>query len=113
MNWRVIGCGAAGIVAFVAIGLFGLSLAIPPSGCPDRLQHGAQEYLPVGVPTYEPRVPGTDEPPVQIGTTFIGLETRVVFAAPGDVPPSGSDKLPSRLALDCADGTYLAYRSEP
>ncbi|MGH2429160.1 MAG: hypothetical protein ACRDGV_09830 [Candidatus Limnocylindria bacterium] len=114
MNWRAIGCGAAALAAFLAVSVIGLLMALPPAGCPDRLQHGPDAFLPTGEPTTEPRIPGVeDEEIVEIGSTFMGLTTRAVFAASEEAPVSGSDKLPARIALDCADGTYLAYRSEP
>ena len=50
VNWRAIGCGALAIVVFLAIGLFGMSLAFSRlEGCPDRLQWGDRAYLPAGV----------------------------------------------------------------
>lgn len=114
MNRRALGCGIAGAAVFVAVGLVGLLMVIPQAGCPARLLYGALGYLPDRNPTDRPQVStrASDPEPVQIGTTFIGLTTRAVYAMPRDVPPSGSGQLPAQLALDCGDGTYQAYRSE-
>jgi hypothetical protein len=98
------GCAVIGIVAFLAVGLFGLSRAVAPSGCPDRLQYAADAYLPAGAP-----VERLESGLVEIGSTFIGLTTREVYAEPGGVPASGSTDPPDRFVLDCADGTFQAY----
>jgi hypothetical protein len=108
VNRRVIGCAAIGVVVFLAVGAFGLSRALPDSGCPERFRYEDQAYLPSGAPVASPD-PGL----VQIGSTFIGLTTRAVYAEPGGVP-SGSGRPPDTFVLDCADGTFQAFaRSEP
>ena len=104
MNRRAIGCLVIGIAAFLALGLFGLSRAVAPTGCPDRLQYAAEAYFPKGAPAASP-----EQGSVQIGSTFIGLTTRAVYAEAGTPQPSGSTDPPDRFMLDCADGTFQAY----
>jgi hypothetical protein len=104
VNRRAIGCAVIGVAAFLAIGLFGLSRAVAPTGCPDRLQYLAEAYLPEGAPIERP-----DPSLVEIGSTFIGLTTRTVYAEPGVAPATGSTDPPDRFVLDCADGTFQAY----
>jgi hypothetical protein len=104
MNRRAIGCSVIGVAAFLAVGLFGLSRAVAPTGCPDRLQYAAEAYFPEGSPVASPKT-GL----VQIGSTFIGLTTRAVFAEPGAARASGETDPPDRFVLDCADGTFQAY----
>ena len=104
MNRRAIGCAAIGVAAFLALGLFGLSRALAPTGCPDRLQYAAEAYFPEGSPVASPEA-GLE----QIGSTFIGLTTRAVYAESAGVPSSGSVDPPDRFVLDCADGTFQAY----
>jgi hypothetical protein len=104
VNLRAVGCAVIGVAAFVALGLFGLSRALGPTGCPDRLQYAAEAYLPEGSPIASP-----DSGHVQIGSTFIGLTTRAVYAEPGSSRASGSVDPPDRFMLDCADGSFQAY----
>jgi hypothetical protein len=105
MSGRAIGCAVIGVVVFVAIGIFGLSRAVAPSGCPDRLQYAAEAFLPEGTPSTD-----AADGMVEIGSTFIGLTTRAVYA---EAPrASGSEDLPQVLVLDCDDGTFLTYRSQ-
>ncbi len=108
MNWRAIGCGTLAIVVFLAIGLWGMSKAFDRlEGCPDRLQWGDRVYLPAGSPVPEPSFP--EGSPVEIGSTFIGLTTRKVWGPPGSGPsPSAADR-PSRIYLDCDDGSVLLF----
>lgn len=111
MNRRVIGCAIVGVVVFLAVGAFGLSRALAPAGCPGRLLYLEREYLPDGTPLASP-----DASLVQIGSTFIGLTTRAVYAEPGTAQgsASGSGEPPDRFVLDCADGSFQAFvRSEP
>lgn len=118
MNWRAIGCGGLAAAVFVGIGLLGMSLAFSRmEGCPDRLQWGANGYLPVGATTDRPAFADGGEP-VEIGSSFIGLTTRRVYGPPGSVPitslASGMVfEQPQRIVLDCDDGTFQEYAVEP
>jgi hypothetical protein len=103
VNRRALGCAVIGVVVFLGVGAFGLSRALAPPGCPERLQYVAQAYLPEGAPLSSP-----DAELVQIGSTFIGLTTRAVYAEAGS-SPSGSGEPPDRFVLDCADGTFQAF----
>ena len=111
MNWRAIGCGGLAIVVFLAVALWGMSKAFDRlEGCPDRLQWGAQAYLPAGSPVPEPSF--VEGLPVEIGSTFIGLTTRKVWGPPGtEANPSAGD-LPARIYLDCDDGSVLLFALE-
>ena len=111
MNWRAIGCGTLAIAVFLGIGLFGMSLAFSRlEGCPNRLQWGDRAYLPAGTPAVAPSFP--DGSPVEIGSTFIGLTTRLVWGPPGSThSPQAADR-PDRIFLDCADGTVRAFAAE-
>lgn len=111
MTGRAIGCGLVGIIAFVGLGLYGLSLATTEAGCPDRLQWFDRGYLPVGTPQAEPRLDGGEA--VLIGATFIGLTTRDVYGPVGSQASATGEDRPDELVLDCADGTFLAYRLAP
>jgi hypothetical protein len=109
VNRRALGCAAIGIVVFVGIGLFGMSLAFNRlEGCPDRLQYFESGYLPVGTPAPSPGFPEGE--PAEIGSTFIGLTTRTVWGPPGSKPSRQREDLPDTLILDCADGSYQTYR---
>ncbi len=111
MNWRAIGCGTLAIVVFVAIGLFGMSLAFSRlEGCPARLQWGDRAYLPVGAPAAEPSF--AEGSPVEIGSTFFGLTTRQVWGPPGSAPSQAAADRPDRIILDCADGSVQAFAVE-
>ena len=111
MNWRAIGCGGLAVVIFLAIGLYGMSLAFSRlDGCPDRLQWGDRAYLPAGSPVAEPSF--DDGSPVEIGSTFIGLTTRRVWGPPGSKPSQAAAARPARIFLDCADGSVQAYAGQ-
>jgi len=103
VNRRAVGCAVIGVVVFLAVGAFGLSRALAPTGCPERMQYIAQAYLPDGPPASSPEA-GL----VQIGSTFIGLTTRAVFAE-ASAAPSAAGEPPDRFVLDCADGTFQAF----
>ena len=109
MNRRAIGCGAAAVVVFLAAGAFGLSRTLAPAGCPSELLYAEHVYVPEGAPASSP-----DAGLVQIGSTFIGLTTRAVYAAPSAAPAgSAVGAPPDAFFLDCADGTFQAFvRSE-
>lgn len=111
MNWRALGCGTLAIVVFLAVGLWGMSKAFDRlEGCPDRLQWGDRVYLPTGSPRPEPSF--AEGSPVEIGSTFIGLTTRTVWGPPGSrSSPSAADR-PSRIYLDCDDGSVLLFAVE-
>ena len=109
MNWRAVGCVLTGIGIFLAITLFGMSLAFSGAkGCPPRLQWGDRSYLSDGAPTDGPafEVPGE---PVALGSTFIGLTTRTVFGPHGSQPSAAAADRPDEIALDCDDGTFQTY----
>ncbi|HLE88758.1 MAG TPA: hypothetical protein VI733_01730 [Candidatus Limnocylindria bacterium] len=109
MNWRAVGCGTLAIVVFLAVGLYGMSLAFNRlDGCPERLQWGDRGYLPDGAPAAEPSF--AEGSPVEIGSTFIGLTTRQVWGPPGSAPSDVAADRPDRIVLDCDDGTVQAYR---
>ncbi len=111
MNWRAIGCGGLAIVVFLAIGLYGMSLAFSRlEGCPDRLQWGDRAYLPDGTPATGPSF--AEGSPVEIGSTFIGLTTRRVWGPPGSSPSADAADRPDRIFLDCDDGSAQAYAAE-
>jgi hypothetical protein len=111
MNWRAIGCGTLAIVVFIGIGLYGMSRAFDRAeGCPARLQWGDRAYLPDGSPAPEPSF--ADGSPVEIGSTFIGLTTRKVWGPPGSAPSQASADRPTRIFLDCDDGSVQAYQTQ-
>jgi hypothetical protein len=103
VNRRAVGCAVIGVALFLAVGAFGLSRTLTPSGCPQRMQYIAQTYLPDGSPVSTP-----EAELVQIGSTFIGLTTRAVYAEEG-AAPSEAGAPPERFVLDCADGTFQAF----
>lgn len=114
MNWRVLGCGVVGVVAFVGVGLLGLSMATSRIGCPDRLQWASVAYLPDGAATRSPVIADdAGRPPVRIGSTLIGLASRSVYGPAGTDISDASAPRPTRIAMDCGDGTYQSYRGEP
>jgi hypothetical protein len=109
MNWRAIGCGVVAAAVFVALGLYGLSLAFRDAqGCPATLQWGDRGYEAVGSPLPSPDLGPGDA--VQIGSTFMGPTTRQVFGPPGSSPSTDAADRPATIALDCADGSYQVYR---
>ncbi len=111
MNWRAVGCGTLAIVAFVALGLWGMSKAFDRvEGCPNRLQWDEVGYLPAGSPLPEPSF--ADGSPVEIGSTFIGLTTRNVWGPPGSTPSASAGDRPTRIYLDCDDGTVRLFAAE-
>jgi hypothetical protein len=109
VNWRAIGCGLLAAAVFVAIGLYGMSLAFSRlDGCPNLLQWGDRTYLPNGPVSASPSF--AQGSPVEIGSTFIGLTTRRVWGPPGSSPsPLAADR-PDSIILDCDNGTFQAYR---
>ena len=111
MNWRAIGCCGLAIVVFLAIGLYGMSLAFSRlDGCPGGLQWGNRAYLPAGSPVAKPSY--GEGSPVAIGSTFIGLTTRQVWGPPGSKPSQAAADRPDRIFLDCGDGTVRAYEGQ-
>ena len=109
MNLRAVGCLVVGVVAFVGLGLFGLSLAFRDAeGCPPTLQWNERTYVADGTPAPSPALgPGQAS---YIGSTFMGPITRRVYGPPGSSPSTEAADRPDRIALDCADGTFQAYR---
>jgi hypothetical protein len=111
VNRRAIGCGALAIVAFLAVGLWGMSKAFDRlEGCPDRLQWGDRVYLPAG--SARPQPSFAEGSAVEIGSTFIGLTTRKVWGPPGSEPSSSAGDRPRLIYLDCDDGSVLLFAAE-
>lgn len=112
MNWRAVGCLVMGMVAFVGVGLLGLSLAFRGSiGCPQRLQWEDRAYLAVGTPAPSPVVIGAASgDPAPLGSTFRGPITRRVYGPPGSTPSARAADRPESIALDCGDGSFQAYQ---
>lgn len=110
MNWRAAGCAVLGIGAFLAIGLFGMSLALRTQPvCTQTVLWADRAYLAEGTPAPSPAFDGSGAA-VDIGSTFIGLTTRRVFGPPGSSPSTEADDRPPVVAIDCADGTFQTYR---
>ena len=108
MNWRAAGCLVVGVGVFVAIGLFGLSLAFRGAeGCPAGLQWADRAYGALGTPAPSPDLGDGDAVP--IGSTFMGPITRGVYGPPGSSPSTDAADRPELIALDCGDGTFQAY----
>jgi hypothetical protein len=109
VNFRAIGCLVVGVAAFVGLGLYGLSLAFRDAeGCPPTLQWSERTYVADGAPLPSPDLgPGEAS---YIGSTFMGPITRRVYGPPGSSPSTDAEDRPDRIALDCADGTFQAYR---
>lgn len=112
MNWRAAGCLLIGMGTFVAIGLLGMSMAFGElDGCPPRVQWSDRAYHPVGSPLASAVVQGAGGgAAVEIGSTFVGLTTRRVYGPPGSSPSTDAADRPERIALECGDGTFQAYR---
>jgi uncharacterized membrane protein YedE/YeeE len=109
VNWRAAGCLVAGIGVFLAVTLFGMSLALRGSeGCPPSLQWGPATYQPAGAPAAKPSFAEPGEP-VALGSTLIGLTTRVVYGPPGSRASAQADERPQQIALDCGDETFQTY----
>jgi hypothetical protein len=109
MNLRAIGCLVVGVAAFVGLGLWGLSLAFRDAqGCPATLQWADRAYAADGTPAPSPDL-GPGEA-VYIGSTFMGPITRRTYGPPGSSPSTDAAARPERIALDCGDGSFLAYR---
>jgi hypothetical protein len=110
VNWRAIGCGGLAAIAFVAIGIFAISRAQAPAGCPDGLPYQPAAYEPDGDPGDEPRLAGVEGPLERGGQASFGLAAWPVWVAPGDRPSASDAPLPARIVLECGDGTFQAYR---
>ncbi len=109
MNWRAFGCGTLAIVAFVALGLLGISRAFAPAECPDGLRYEPAPYEAVGQRTDDPALSGVDGPLERVGSAGFGLASWDVWVAPGTAPSASAESLPERIVLDCGDGTFQAY----
>jgi hypothetical protein len=111
VSWRAVGCGTLAAGVFVAVGLFAILRAEPPPGCPTELAFtDVGTYEPVGSPSDAPRIEGLNASPVAGFQTRAGLSTFTVWVDPADAPAASSDPLPERIALECGDGTFQAYR---
>jgi hypothetical protein len=111
VNWRALGCGTLAIVLFLAVGLWGMSKAFDRlEGCPNRLQWGDRVYLVAGSPRPQPSF--AEGSPVELGSTFIGLTTRRAWGPPGSAPSQSAADRPSRIYLDCGDGSVLLFAAE-
>jgi hypothetical protein len=110
VNWRAIGCGGVAVVAFVLVGLWGISRAFPSPECPDVLPYEPASYRPIGDADDQPRLAGIDEELERAGVTSFGLATWEVWVEPGRVPAASAEPLPQRIVLACGDGTYQAYQ---
>jgi hypothetical protein len=110
VNWRAIGCGTIGAVAFVVIGLIGLWRVAGPADCPPLLPYEPSAYRPAGDPTSEPRLEGVADELELAGSTSFGLARWDVWVEPGRVPPTAEDPLPQRIVLECGDGSFQAYQ---
>jgi hypothetical protein len=110
MNRRAVGCLIAGVGTFLAVGLFGMSLALNRlDGCPSQLQWAERTYRSAGSPAPSPDFAGGGQA-VELGSTFLGLATRRVYGPPGSSPSTAAADRPDEIALDCADGTFQSYR---
>jgi hypothetical protein len=109
VNWRALGCGTLAVVAFVAIGAFGISRATAPAECPASLPYQPSAYERIGEPASSPRLPADDAALARSGGFSFGLATWDVWVAAGTAPAAG-EPLPERIVLDCGNGTFQAYR---
>lgn len=109
MNWRALGCGTLAVVAFVGIGLLGISRSFAPAECPTSLPYDPAPYERIGEPSDEPRFEGIDERMERSGMTSFGLAAWDVWVAEGTAPAASGAPLPPRIVLDCRDGTFQAY----
>jgi len=107
---RTLGCGVIAAAAFIGLGLLAMSMAFSRfEGCPSRLQWGDRAYDPDAPPLPSPSFADGGQP-VDIGSTLIGLTTRQVWGPPGSDAPSAAYLRPSRIILDCGNGTFQEYR---
>jgi hypothetical protein len=108
MNLRAVGCLVVGVAAFVALGVWGLSLALRDAeGCPPSLQWADRSYVSQGTPAPSPDVGG---PAVDIGSTLMGPVSRRAYGPPGSSPSTDAADRPALISLECGDGTYQTYR---
>jgi hypothetical protein len=109
VNWRAAGCATLAIAAFLAVGLLGISRAFGPAECPGQLPYQPAPYEPIGEPTGEPFIPGVDADLERAGAASFGLASWEVWVEPGTAPSASAAPLPSRIVLDCRDGSFQAY----
>ena len=109
MNRRAAGCGTLAVVAFVAVGLLGISRAFAPAECPDGLRYEPAPYEAVGSRSDDPALPGVDGELERVGSASFGLASWDVWVEPGTAPAATAQPLPERIVLDCGDGTFQAY----
>lgn len=109
MNWRAVGCLAAILGSFLAVGLLGMYVAFSgQSGCPAALRWADRLYQQSGTPAPSPAF-STRGDAVDIGATFLGLTTRTVFGPPGSVRSESAADRPETVAMDCENGTFQTY----
>jgi hypothetical protein len=111
VNWRGIGCLAAGLGLFVIVALVGIWVAFgnaAPSGCAPALRWIDDRYAAVGTPAPSPDLPGPGEP-VLIGSTLVGVNTRDAYAPAGSEPLPSAGNRPTIMAVACGDGTFQTY----
>ena len=111
MSWRAVGCGTVAAGVFVVVGLFAILRAEPPPGCPADLSSPMSASTSRSARRADaPRIEGVSSSPVPGFQTRAGLSTFTVWVDPADAPAASSDPLPERIALECGDGTFQAYR---
>jgi hypothetical protein len=110
---RLIGCLALIGLVYLALGLFALRLATEPgsqAACRGPLRWQDRTYIRLGTPAPSPEIEGV-ETPVAIGSTLIGLNAHRVYGPPEALASGEPRPLPSRLALECGDGTFQGYEA--
>lgn len=107
MNRRALGCGTLAAAVFVALGVWGISRAMAPPACPDRIVYEPASFEPSGPALSEPVLDG--QRLTEAGTLGFGLASWSVWVEPGRVPGASGEPLPDQIVLACGDG-YQAYR---
>jgi hypothetical protein len=110
VNPRAVGCGTVAAVAFVLVGILGISRALAPAECPPVLPYEPAPYRPAGSPTLVPTLSGVDDELVPAEGVSFGLAAWAVWVEPGRAPAAPGDPFPQRIVLECGDGTFQAYQ---